>query len=119
MDLRVVGGLLALAWAGRPVLAAAGLGFASFYSCFRYKLSSHHNCSLHFARPLTPLPGRCVQGFLQFAPKSAVGKLMGAAAAGAAAEYSSPRPTPKGGPATTAVPRIIANSSITFRPHHA
>jgi hypothetical protein len=52
-------------------------------------------------------------------PKSAVGKLMGAAAAGAAAEYSSPRPTPKGGPATTAVPRIIANSSITFRPHHA
>ena len=68
---------------------------------------------------LPACPGRCMQGFLQFAPKSAVGKLMGAAAAGAAAEYSSPRPTPKGGPATTAVPRIIANSSITFRPHHA
>ena len=56
----------------------------------------------------------CLQGFLQFAPKSAVGKLVKGALG--AADYSSPRPTPatKGGAAGG--PRIVAYSSITFQP---
>lgn len=59
-----------------------------------------------------------MQGFLQYAPKSAVNRLLKGAVQGAA-EYSSPRPTPKGrGPAGGRVgARIVANcSSRTFRP---
>lgn len=58
-------------------------------------------------------PASNAQGFLQLAPKSAVGKLV----AGAAAEYSSPRPEPKGAStkgAAGAGATIVA-SSASFR----
>lgn len=58
-----------------------------------------------------------VQGFLQLAPKSAIAKLKGAVA-----EYSSPRPEPKpkgaaAGGAANGAASVVANSSVTFRPH--
>lgn len=53
-----------------------------------------------------------LQGFLALAPKSAIARIKGAAAAGAA-EYSSPRPEAKGAPAGA---RIIANSASSL--HH-
>ena len=67
---------------------------------------------------LMPLP----QGFLQFAPHNpAVVRVLQGAAAPAAKEYSSPRPTPKGYSGAPGAARLVANSSssIAFKPHHA
>lgn len=69
-----------------------------------------HTTALHPPPPSWAPCWSCVQGFLQLAPKSAVAKLKGAVAA---AEYSSPRPTPKGGPTGA---HIIASSAT--RLHH-
>ena len=66
-------------------------------------------CSSNRSPPPPPLP----QGFLQLAPKSAVGKLKGGAAA--AAEYSSPRPDAKAAPTGAC---IIASSVGGSRLHH-
>lgn len=52
------------------------------------------------------------QGFLQLAPKSAVSRLLGAAAQ---AEYSSPRPEPKGKAAPGGGAANVVASSASFR----